>query len=80
MLQIHSKSLDFNGASMMNDVVIASMHASHSMNGEMYFSMNIADVEAYAANKILVDADAADFCKAVVDAILATQKDEAVEE
>ena len=80
MLQINSKSLDFNGASMVNDVVVASMHASYSMHGEMYFSMNIADVAAYAANKILVDADVADFCKTVVDVVMATQEDEAVEE
>lgn len=80
MLQINSKSLDFNGASMVNDAVIASMHASHNMNGEMYFNMNIVDIEAYIANKILVDADVADFCKTVVDAILATQKDKVIEE
>jgi hypothetical protein len=49
------------------------MHASYSENSDMYFSMNIADVALYAENKVLVDADIADFCKEVVDAILATK-------
>ena len=73
MLQIHSKSLDFNGISKIGEAVAASMHASYSENSDMYFNMNIADVALYAENKVLVDADIADFCKEVVDAILATK-------
>ena len=73
MLQIHSKSLDFSGVSKVDEVAVASMHASYSENSDMYFNMSIANVALYAENKVLVDADIADFCKEVVDAILATK-------
>ena len=79
MLKINSKSMDFNGASVMDEVVIASMHASYSGGRDMYVNMSISDVDAYLAHKEIVDADFAAFCEEIVE-VLRIQHETEVEE
>ena len=79
MLKIHSKSMDFNGASIVDEVIIASMHASYAGGKEMYMNMSISDVEAYAANKAVVDADLIAFSDAVITVINAQVEEPEIE-
>ena len=78
MLKIHSRSMDFSASSIVDEVAIASMHASYSGTSEMYINMNILDLDAYIANEAVVDADYAAFCDEVV-AVIAHSKNEIVE-
>ena len=79
MLKINSKSMDFNGVSTVEDVVVASLHASYS-GADMYMSMNVSNVAAYAEHKEIVSADMAAFCAEVVNTILTAGVERAEDE
>jgi len=71
MLKINSKSMDFSGSSSVDNVVIATMHASYNGSVEMYANLTVRDVVAYVANKAIVDADFAAFCAEVAEMAVA---------
>lgn len=70
MLRIDSKSLSFNGTSVIEEEVAATMNASYHGGAEIYINMNIANIALYNANKAAVDADFAAFSNEVM-AVLA---------
>ena len=75
MLKINSKSMDFNGVSVIDDIAVASMHASYNGNNDMYLNMSISEINAYIAHKDVVAADFAAFCDAIV-AVVGAQAEE----
>lgn len=50
MLRMNDSNISFNGVSEVNDTVIATFSAGYSGN-DVYFSFNIADKAAHAANE-----------------------------
>ena len=72
MLKIDSRNLSFSATSMVDGKPIATMNASYNGNIEVYTNMNIMDVAAYQTNKVIVDADFADFCAEIAETVLAT--------
>lgn len=80
MLKINSKSMDFNGSSVIDEVVVASMHASYAGGRDMYINMNVSDIDAYLANKEIVDIDFAAFCGEIVEVLRIQHEELAVEE
>ncbi len=56
MLRMDNMNVNFNGASVVEDVVVANMSASYS-GAEVYFNMTIVDLEAYNSNKEVVEVD-----------------------
>ncbi len=50
MLQMNDTNMNFNGSSVVNDTTIATFSASYSGH-DVYFSFNIADKAAHAANE-----------------------------
>ena len=79
MLRIDSKSLSFNGASVIEEEVAATMNASYHGGAEIYINMNITNIALYNANKAAVDADFAAFSKEVM-VIVGTEEAPEVEE
>ena len=77
MLRIDSKSLSFNGASIIDEEIAATMNASYHGGAEVYINMNITNIALYNEHKVIVDADFAAFSNEVM-AVLST--DEAPEE
>ena len=62
MLRMENSNVNFNGASTVEEVVVASMNASYSGDGvNVYFSFNVNDINTYLANPEAVDADFAEF-------------------
>lgn len=62
MLRMENSNVNFNGASTVEEVVVASMNASYSGDGvNVYFSFNVNDINTYLANQATVDADFAEF-------------------
>lgn len=62
MLRMENSNVNFNGASTVEEVVVASMNASYSGDGvNVYFSFNVNDINTYLANQEAVDADFAEF-------------------
>lgn len=80
MLKINSKSMDFNGASVVDEVVVASMHASYAGGRDMYLNMSVADIDAYLANKEIVDVDFAAFCNEIVEVLRVQHEEVEIEE
>ena len=69
MLRLDSKSLNFSGASLINEEVAANMHASYTGGAEIYINMNVTNIDLYNANKDAVDADFAAFSDEVMAVI-----------
>lgn len=62
MLRMENSNVNFNGASTIEETVIASMSANYSGDGvNVYFSFSVNDIDAYLANQEAVDADFAAF-------------------
>ena len=71
MLRIDSRSFNFNGASVINEEVAATMHASYNGGAEIYINMNVANIAVYNSNKADVDADFKAFSDEVMAAVSA---------
>lgn len=56
MLQMNDTNINFNGSSVVNDTTIATFSAGYS-GADVYFSFNIADKAAHAANEEAFEAD-----------------------
>ena len=56
MLRMDNMNVNFNGASVVDDVVVANMSASYS-GAEVYFNMTIVDLDGYNGNKEVVELD-----------------------
>lgn len=62
MLRMENSNVNFNGASTIEEAVVASMSASYSGDGtNVYFSFSVNDIDAYLANQEAVDADFVEF-------------------
>ena len=56
MLRMDNMNVNFNGASVVDDVVVANMSASYS-GAEVYFNMTIINLDGYNGNKEVVELD-----------------------
>lgn len=56
MLRMDNMNVNFNGVSMVDDVVVANMSASYS-GVEVYFNMTIINLNMYNSNKEVVELD-----------------------
>ena len=56
MLRMDNLNVNFNGASVVDDVVVANMSASYS-GAEVYFNMTIINLDGYNGNKEVVELD-----------------------
>lgn len=56
MLRMDNTNVNFNGASVIDDVVVANLSASYS-GAEVYFNMTVIDLAAYNASKEVVELD-----------------------
>ncbi len=56
MLRMDNANVNFNGASVVEDVVVANLSASYA-GREVYYNMTIVDLAAYNDNKEIVEAD-----------------------
>ncbi len=56
MVKMDNMNISFNGASLVDDVVVAQMNANYS-GREVYFNMTIVDLAAYNDNKEVVELD-----------------------
>lgn len=56
MLRMDNMNVNFNGVSMVDDVVVANMSASYS-GSEVYFNMTIINLDMYNGNKEVVELD-----------------------
>lgn len=56
MLRMDNTNVNFNGASVIDDVVVANLSASYS-GAEVYFNMTVIDLAAYNAGKEVVELD-----------------------
>lgn len=66
MLRMDNSNVNFNGASIVEEQMVASMNASYSGDGmNVYFSFNVNNIEKYLENKAAVDADFVEFKEAV---------------
>lgn len=65
MLRMDSKNINFNGSSVIDDVAVANFGANHDGNN-VYFNMNISNIELYKVNKSSVEADFFEFCNEVL--------------
>ena len=75
MLKIDSRSLSISATSFIGAEAVASLHASYSGGAEIYTNMNIVNIDLYNANKVIVDADFADFCENVMTMVIAAGMD-----
>lgn len=69
MLRLDNKNTNFSGASIIDDVQVASMSASYSTGSNVYFSFSIERIDLYEENSEAVDADFIAFKDAVVESI-----------
>lgn len=56
MVKMDNMNISFNGASLVDDVVVAQMNANYS-GREVYFNMTVVDLAAYNDNKEVVELD-----------------------
>lgn len=68
MLNMNSSSFNFSGTSDVNGQSIASFAAGYSGN-DVYFSINIDNIDRYTDNNITFDADFSAFKNAVMTTI-----------
>lgn len=70
MLRMDNSNFNFNGTSVIEDAMIASMNANYNGDGvNVYFNLNINDITAYLANMEAVDADFNAFKTQVFEAL-----------
>ena len=69
MLRLDSKNTNFSGASIIDDVQIASMSASYSTGSNIYFNFSIERLDLYNENAETVDADFDSFKDTVLESI-----------
>lgn len=69
MLRLDSKNTNFSGASIIDDVQIASMSASYSTGSNIYFNFSIERLDLYNKNAETVDADFDSFKDTVLESI-----------
>ena len=77
MLRMDNANMNFNGTSIIEEVVVATMNASYSGGSEIYFSFSVVNYDSYKTNKVLVEADFSDFCVEVLEAVEATKAEAA---
>jgi hypothetical protein len=56
MVRLDNLSINYSGASLIDDVVVAQMTANFSGH-EVYFNMTIVDLAAYNDNKEVIELD-----------------------
>lgn len=69
MLRLDSKNTNFSGASVIDDVQVASMSASYSTGSNIYFNFSIERLDLYNENAETVDADFDSFKDTVLESI-----------
>lgn len=70
MLRMENSNVNFNGASSVEDEVLATMNASYGGDGSnVYFSFNVNNIAGYMANVEAVDADFVQFKKNVFETL-----------
>lgn len=69
MLRLDSKNTNFSGASVIDDVQVASMSASYSTGSNVYFNFSIERLDLYNENAETVDADFDSFKDTVLESI-----------
>lgn len=69
MLRLDSKNTNFSGASIIDDVQVASMSASYSTGSNIYFNFSIERLDLYNENAETVDADFDSFKDTVLESI-----------
>lgn len=69
MLRLDSKNTNFSGASVIDDVQVASMSASYSTGSNIYFNFSIERLDLYNENSETVDTDFNSFKDAVLESV-----------
>ena len=69
MLRLDSKNTNFSGASVIDDVQVASMSASYSTGSNIYFNFSIERLDLYNENAETVDADFNSFKDSVLESV-----------
>lgn len=69
MLRLDSKNTNFSGASVIDDIQVASMSASYSTGSNIYFNFSIERLDLYNENAETVDADFDSFKDTVLESI-----------
>jgi hypothetical protein len=69
MLRIDNKSINFSGASVIDEEVVAHFSANFNGGSEVYFNTTIVDLTGYNANVEAVEADGDEFRAVVVEAV-----------
>lgn len=68
MLRMDNTNVNFNGASVIDDVVVANLSASYS-GAEVYFNMTVIDLAAYNESKEVVELDFDNFKDKALESI-----------
>ena len=68
MLRMDNMNISFNGASLVDDVVVAQMNANYA-GAEVYFNMTVVDLVAYNDNKEVVELDFDNFKDKALESI-----------
>lgn len=69
MVKMDNMNISFNGASLIDDVVVAQMNANYSGH-EVYFNMTVVDLAAYNENKEAVELDFDSFKDKALESII----------
>lgn len=69
MLRLDSKNTNFSGASIINDIQVASMSASYSTGSNIYFNFSIERLDLYEENVETVDTDFSSFKDTVLETV-----------
>lgn len=73
MLVMTNTNVNFNAVSQVSDITIADMSASYS-GSNIYFNLNLINVDSYNDHNTVVDADFAEFKETVLTSIAALEK------
>lgn len=68
MLRMDNANVNFNGASVIEDAIVANLSASYS-GQEVYFNMTIVDLDVYNGNKEIVELDFDNFKDKALESI-----------
>lgn len=68
MLRMENSNVNFNGTSMIEDVVVASMNANAS-GASVYINFNIDNIALYNENKTAVEADFNEFKERIFETV-----------
>ena len=69
MLRLDSKNTSFSGASVIDDVQVASMSANYSTGSNIYFNFSIERLDLYNENAETVDTDFNSFKDSVLESV-----------